>query len=104
MSSATPSRPSDVHIRADAAASSSRDVRVRPEGMVARASFEDLRGAMEASDSMVVEERAVAPLDVMRPPAGEEGSGRGVVTVRTPRGLGEAEWRRGLEAYAASRE
>ena len=34
----------------------------------------------------------------------EEGSGRGVVTVRTPRGLGEAEWRRGLEAYAASRE
>ena len=34
----------------------------------------------------------------------EERSGRGVVTVRTPRGLGEAEWRRGLEAYAASRE
>ena len=34
----------------------------------------------------------------------EEGSGRGVVTVRTPRGLGEEEWRRGLKAYAASRE
>ena len=34
----------------------------------------------------------------------EEQSGKGVVTVRTPRGLGEAEWRRGLEAYAASRE
>eukprot|EP00308_Calcidiscus_leptoporus_P013231 CAMPEP_0119355448 /NCGR_PEP_ID=MMETSP1334-20130426/4282_1 /TAXON_ID=127549 /ORGANISM="Calcidiscus leptoporus, Strain RCC1130" /LENGTH=208 /DNA_ID=CAMNT_0007369279 /DNA_START=76 /DNA_END=702 /DNA_ORIENTATION=+ len=31
----------------------------------------------------------------------EEG-GKGVVTVRTPRGLGEAEWKRGLEVFAAS--
>ena len=32
----------------------------------------------------------------------EQASGRGVVTVRTPRGLGEPEWRRGLEAFQAS--
>ena len=31
----------------------------------------------------------------------EEASGRGVVTVKTPRGLGEREWQQGLEAYAA---
>ena len=32
----------------------------------------------------------------------EKASGKGVVTVRTPRGLGEPEWRRGLEAFQAS--
>lgn len=31
-----------------------------------------------------------------------EASGRGVVSLRTPRGLGEPEWQRGMEAYAAA--
>jgi len=32
----------------------------------------------------------------------KEDNGRGVVTVRTPDGLGEAEWRQGLRLYAAA--
>lgn len=31
----------------------------------------------------------------------EADTGKGVVAIRTPRGLGEAEWRQGLELYAA---
>lgn len=30
----------------------------------------------------------------------EEDNGKGPVTVRTPNGLGESEWRRGLKLYA----